>query len=406
MSVYRSPNTDYWLFGMMMIKQIRRQLRWKLFFSYLIVVLVGAATLLVVMEFAIPRTFARHMATMGTATGGQHMMSMDNSGMMMDDLFIHFRTAVTEATFIALTTATLIAIGISLFISRRVITPVRDMMHASRQIAQGNYGRRVSTPTNRPITELDEMGQLAHSFNQMAAQLEESDTLRRQLIGDVSHELTTPLTVIKGSMEGLMDGILPADPETYQQVYHEAARLQRLVTDLQELSRVEAGSYDLHIQPIDLGALTNKIANQLRHQFEDKGVQLHLHIPSALLMVEADSDRISQLLINLIGNALQYTPAGERVDVTLQRKDNGIFFSIADTGMGIAPDHLPHLFTRFYRVDKSRARASGGSGIGLTIARHLVEAHNGRIWAESKGLGQGSQFMFWLPLTQTNAHRL
>jgi histidine kinase len=181
-------------------------------------------------------------------------------------------------------------------------------------------------------------------------------------------------------------------------VYHEAARLQRLVTDLQELSRVEAGAYELRLQPIDLGALTNKIAAHLRHQFEDKGVQLHVHIPSALLMTKADPDRIAQALINLIGNALQYTLAGGQVDVIVQRKNNEVLFSITDTGVGIAAEHLPHLFTRFYRVDKSRARASGGSGIGLTIARHLVEAHRGRIWAESDGIGQGSQFMFSLPL--------
>jgi histidine kinase len=173
-----------------------------------------------------------------------------------------------------------------------------------------------------------------------------------------------------------------------------------LVTDLQELSRVEAGSYELHTQPVDLGALTSGVANHLRRQFEDKGVQLNVYLPTGLLMVEADPDRISQVLINLIGNALQYTPTGGQVDVTVQRKNNGALFTIADTGVGIPAEHLPHLFTRFYRVDKSRARASGGSGIGLTIARHLVEAHSGQIWAESDGVGQGSQVMFWLPLAQ------
>ncbi len=382
-----------------MIKYFRRRLRWKLFLSYLAVVLVGAAILLVVIEFAIPRAFSRHLATMESFSGELHIMGMGSSG-MMDDLFVHFRTAVTEATLIALTAAILIAVAVSAVISRRVIAPVRDMMVASRQIAQGNYGRRVTVPANRPITDLDEMGQLAHSFNQMAVQLEESDMLRRQLIGDVTHELTTPLTVIKGSMEGLIDGVLPPEPETFQQIYYEAARLQRLVTDLQELSRVEAGAYELHIQPVDLGTLTDSITSHLRRQFDDKGVQLQVHLPPGLLMAEIDPDRISQVLINLIGNALQHTPSGGQVDVTVQRKNNRVLFTIADTGTGIAATHLPHLFTRFYRADKSRARASGGSGIGLTIARHLVEAHGGQIWAESAGLGQGSQFTFFLPLTQ------
>lgn len=382
-----------------MIRYFHRRLRWKLFLSYLAVVLVGAMVLITAMEIAVPRAFARHLATIEAFTGDAHVMDPGSSAHLVDDLFVQFRTAVTEATLIATTMATLVAVTISALISRRVIAPVRDMMHASRQIAQGDYGRRVTIPDNYSPADRDEMGQLAHSFNQMAAQLEEADALRRQLIGDVSHELTTPLTVIKGSMEGLIDGVLPPEPATFQQVYHEAARLQRLVTDLQELSRVEAGTYQLHIQPVDLGALVHKITGHLRRQFEDKGVQLHMHIPSALLMAEADPDRISQILINLVGNALQYTPAGGQVDLFVQRKDNGVQLTIADTGIGIPAEHLPHLFTRFYRVDKSRARASGGSGIGLTIARHLVEAHNGRIWVESEGLGQGSRFLFWLPLT-------
>jgi signal transduction histidine kinase len=381
------------------INYFRRRLRWKLFLSYLAVVLVGAVVLIAAVEFAVPSAFARHLATVETFEGADHVM-LDGSGHMIDDLFTNFRTAVTEATLIALTVATLIAVAISALISQRVIAPVRDMMHASRQIAQGNYGRRVSLPANRPTADLDEMGLLAHSFNQMAAQLEESDTLRRQLIGDVTHELTTPLTVIKGTMEGLIDGVLPSDPETFQQVYHEAARLQRLVTDLQELSRVEAGTYELHTRPVDLAALTSSVTNRLRRQYEDKGVQLNVHLPPGLLMAEADPDRISQVLINLIGNALQYTPAGGQVDVTVRRKNNGALFTIADTGVGFTPEHLPHLFTRFYRADKSRARSSGGSGIGLTIARHLVETHGGQIWAKSAGLGQGSQFIFLLPLTQ------
>jgi histidine kinase len=156
---------------------------------------------------------------------------------------------------------------------------------------------------------------------------------------------------------------------------------------------------------IDLGALTSGVTNHLRRQFEDKGVQLNVHLPAGLLMAEADPDRISQVLINLIGNALQYTWAGGQVDVTVQRKNNRALFTISDTGAGIAPENLPHLFTRFYRVDKSRARASGGSGIGLTIARHLVEAHGGQIWAESDGIGQGSRFMFLLPMTQGSPPR-
>ena len=144
--------------------------------------------------------------------------------------------------------------------------------------------------------------------------------------------------------------------------------------------------------------LVGEITGRLRHQFADKGVDLRVNLPPTLLMASADGDRLAQVLINLIGNALQYTPAAGEVTVSVWREEQGALFVIADTGVGIAAEDLPHLFTRFYRVDKSRARASGGSGIGLTIARHLVDAHHGRIWAESDGVGEGSRFMFWLPL--------
>lgn len=380
-----------------MIKQLRRHLGWKLFLSYLAVVLLGAAVLMAAMEFTLPRAFEHHLQAMEIAllsTGAHGMMG---SGHLAGDLVINFRTAVTEATLIALSAASLIALALSAVMARRIVRPVRQIMEASRDIAQGNYGRAVPLPV-RPLADLDEIGQLAHSFNQMAGQLAESDALRRQLIGDVSHELSTPLTVIRGSMEGLIDGVLPPDEVTFQQIQQEAARLQRLVADLQELSRVEAGAYDLQRQPLDMGALVQDVTQRLRRQFDDKGVNLRVQRPSGLLLIEADSDRIAQVLINLIGNALQYTPSGGEVVVTAVRQHNAVLITVNDTGEGIPAEHLPHLFTRFYRVDKSRARASGGSGIGLTIARHLVEAHGGRIWAESEGLGCGSQFSVLLPI--------
>lgn len=387
-----------------MIKQVRRRLGWKLFLSYLAVVLLGAAILVVAMEFTLPRAFARHLEAMEMAmlTMGNHEIM--GSGHLAGDLVINFRTAVTEATLIALSTASLIALAFSALMTRRIVRPVRQIMEASSDIAQGNYGRAVPLP-DRPLAELDEMGQMALSFNQMAGQLAESDALRRQLIGDVSHELSTPLTVIKGSMEGLLDGVLPPDVETFQQIQQEAARLQRLVDDLHELSRVEAGAFALHRQPLNLGALVNEVTDRLRRQFDDKGVSLRQQTPPGLLLVEADPDRIAQVLINLIGNALQYTPAGGTVAVTAvrlqgDRQQSSALITVTDTGEGISAEHLPHLFTRFYRVDKSRARASGGSGIGLTIARHLVAAHGGRIWAESAGVGQGSRFAFTLPVMQ------
>ncbi len=196
----------------------------------------------------------------------------------------------------------------------------------------------------------------------------------------------------------MIDNVLPAEPGTYQQVYREADRLQRLVSDLQELSRVEAGSYELNRHPLVITELIQQTAARLQPQFEEKGVNFELDLPADLPVVLADGDRISQVLLNLIGNALQYTPAGGTVTIIAKKHDSELRVLIYDTGTGIPAEHLPHLFTRFYRVDKSRSRAGGGSGIGLTITKHLVEAHGGRVWAESDGVGEGSTFGFALPV--------
>ncbi|MBI4771907.1 MAG: HAMP domain-containing protein [Chloroflexi bacterium] len=373
-----------------MLSHLRRHLAWKLFLSYLIVILVGATVLASAAEFAVPGAFERHMAGMGSMMGGAGGMGMD--------LFGSFRAAVSEALALGAGAATLVAVAVSVFVSRQVVSPVQAMMAASQRIARGQFHERVRVPVGASPADLDELAQLAISFNQMAARLEQTETMRRQLIGDVAHELRTPLTAIKGSMEGLLDGVLLAEAETYQQIYREADRLQRLVQDLQELSRVEAGAYELHRRPLDPGALLAAAVARLGRQFAEKGVALETEVPAGLPPAPADEDRIGQVLLNLTGNALQYTPAGGRVRLSVRRQGEALLFSVADTGLGISAEHLPHLFDRFYRVDKSRSRAGGGSGIGLTIARHLVESHGGGIRAESAGPGQGSTFSFTLPL--------
>ncbi|MCB0212699.1 MAG: HAMP domain-containing protein [Anaerolineae bacterium] len=374
------------------LDRVNNSLGWKLFLSYLIVILVGGVTLALVAESAVPTAFNRHLLGMQ-----QMMMSGNQMGMhelAADDLFVSFRTAVTEALLWAAGLAAISAVIVSIFVSRRVVNPIRQMMQASRRIANGHYDERVAE-TNR-----DELGQLAHSFNQMADALEQIETMRRQLIGNVAHELRTPLTNIKGYMEGLIDGVVPPEPETYQLVYREADRLQRLVTDLQELSRVEAGVIELDRQPLSIATLIEQTAARLRPQFQEKEVTLELKLASGLPDVWADEDRVGQILLNLVGNALQYTPGGGSVTITTTAEHNEIQVRIRDTGIGLRAEDVPHLFDRFYRVDKSRSRAGGGSGIGLTIAKHLVEAHGGRIGVTSEGLGKGSAFTFVLPYTK------
>lgn len=376
-----------------MFARIRRHLAWKLFLSYLIVILVGVVVLASAAELAIPRSFNRHMAAMASMMG-----DMMGTGELESDLFSNFRAAVNEALLLAALASLLSAVIVSLLISRRVVAPVREMMAASSRIADGHYRERVSLSGAPEPHEMDELEHLAVRFNQMAEKLEKTETMRRQLIGDVAHELRTPLTTIKGSMEGLMDGVLSTDVQTFQQVYQEADRLQRLVDDLQELSMVESGAYELKPIPTQVAELIGASKARLGHQFEEKGVVLEIELPGDLPSVLADRDRISQVLMNLVGNALQYTPRGGTVQIETRRAENEVLISIKDTGIGIPPEHLPHIFTRFYRVDSSRSRAGGGSGIGLTIAKHLIEAHGGRIWAESGGLGQGSVFAITLPV--------
>jgi histidine kinase len=228
---------------MSLIKRLRRHLGWKLFLSYLIVILVGMVVLASAAEFVMPGAFERHLAAMAAL--------MDNASQELEqDLFLNFRLALNESLILSALAAFLAAVAVSLFVSRRIVTPVREMMATSQRIAEGHYHERVNVPDELAWDEMDELGRLAVSFNQMAAQLERTEATRRELIGNVAHELRTPLTTIKGSMEGLIDGVLPPDAATFQQVYREADRLQRLVTDLQELSRVEAGAFELNPHPV------------------------------------------------------------------------------------------------------------------------------------------------------------
>jgi histidine kinase len=383
-----------------MLHFLRRRLGAKLFLSYLLIILVGVVALATATEFVVPQVFSGHLRAMRNSMMG-HMMG-GFTVELENDLFVSFRRAVTQAVGIAALSAALVAILASFLVSRRVVAPVHQMMHASQRIAEGRYDERVAVPGSIASGDLDELGELALRFNQMAARLEQTEALRRQLIADVTHELRTPLTTIKGSMEGLIDGVLPRDEETYLQVYREADRLQRLVNDLQELSRVEAGAYELHRKLIAADQLIMTVVERLQRQYEDKGVQLTTEVPAGLPLVKVDEDRIGQVLLNLVGNALQHTPTGGRVEISATVAGPEIRFAIADSGEGVAAEHLPHIFTRFYRVDKSRSRAAGGSGIGLTIARHLVEAHGGRIWVESRGLGQGATFTFTIPAASLN----
>jgi histidine kinase len=388
--------------------ELRHRLAFKLFLTYLVVILVCLAVLAAAVEIVIPGAFQRHMTNMqgmmegeypGMMGGGGMMGSQGMPGMMANQvrlsLFTSFRSGVNEALALAAAAALLAALAASVLVSRWVVAPLQAVTRASRRIADGHYDERVAVPGSPGA---DELAQLSHAFNQMAERLEHTEQMRSQLLGDVSHELRTPLTAIKGSMEALVDGVLPPDAATFQEIEAQADRLQRLVSDLQELSRVEAGAYELERLPLPLAPLAEAAAHHLERQFKEKDLSLEIRLDPDLPEVCGDQDRLVQVFTNLLSNACQYTPPGGSVTLRASQQKNEVLVSITDTGIGIPAEHLPHLFTRFYRVDRSRSRQSGGgSGIGLTITRHLVEAHGGRIWAESPGPGLGSTFSFTLP---------
>ena len=373
-----------------MIDYFRRHLGAKILFSYLVIIGLGVTVLVIASQFILPAAFNRHMAGMGMLNGG--MMSGRDG---LPQLYLDFRASFNEALMYAALAAIAAAIVLSFLFSRSVVAPVLAMSRTVQRIADGRYDERVK------VIGHDELAGLALRFNQMAEKLDQVESMRRRLIGDVSHELRTPLTAIKGSMEGLMDGVLPANDETFQQIHAEADRLNRLVDDLQELSRVEARAYPLDLRPLEVASFVQIVTKRLASQAESKHISLHAELAPNLPPVLADEDRVIQTLTNLAANALQYTAEAGRVTISAKRINDEIQISVQDTGIGISPEYLPHIFDRFYRVDKSRSRrAGGGSGIGLTIARALVEAQGGRIWAESEGEGRGSVFSFTLPIAK------
>jgi two-component system sensor histidine kinase BaeS len=381
-----------------LFKQVRRHLGLKIFLSYLVLILVLIVVIVSAAIFVAPTAFDRHLTAMEQMFVGE--MEQGELANLEADLFSNFRVALTESLRLATLVAFIAAVPVSIFVSRRIVAPIQRMMQASRRIADGHYDERVDLTTGSIGEDMDELGQLALSFNQMADKLQHIEEMRKQLIGDVAHELRTPLTTIQGSMEGLLDGVLPPDEATYQQVHREATRLQKLVRDLQELSRVEADTFILAPGPVKFSKLAETACNRLAHQFDEKDVELRNEVADDLPHVMADEDRIGQVLLNLLGNGLQYTPAGGWVRLSASTAGEFVRIQVEDSGMGIAPEHISHVFTRFYRVDKSRARVGGGSGIGLTIAKHLVEASGGSIHVTSPGEGKGSTFAFALPLAR------
>ena len=289
--------------------------------------------------------------------------------------------------------AVVVALILTFVLSRRILSPVKALTKSSRKLGKGDFSQRVN------VDDRGEVGELAESFNAMAGDLEHNEQLRRNMVADVAHELRTPLTNLTGYLEAIRDGVIESDAETIRSLSEEGATLSRLINDLQELSLADAGELKLAYQPEDISALIKEAVAAVRTKANAKKIKLSAELSAGLPQINIDSQRIKQVLNNLLANAIAHTDRKGIITVTAQQKSNEIITSITDTGEGISAEDLPNIFERFYRVDKSRTRSTGGSGLGLTIAKRLVEAHGGKIWAESEP-DKGSTFSFTLPATR------
>jgi two-component system OmpR family sensor kinase len=284
----------------------------------------------------------------------------------------------------------LVGMMVSGFITRKVTVPLQDLVAASQAVAEGDLSQRVEERGSL------EVAQVSHAFNEMTAALAQAEEQRRNLTADLAHELRTPLSVLQGNLRAILDDVYPLEKAEIARLYDETRLLSRLVDDLQELARAEAGQLGLNVRSTDLAALLHTAVVNMEPAAEAKSVTLSLQLAEPLPVLQADPDRLAQVLRNLLTNAVRHTPCQGEIVVTAAALPGWVRVSVTDTGEGIAQEDVECIFERFWRADPSRSRGNGGAGLGLAIAKSLVEAHGGRIWAENPP-GLGARFVFELP---------
>lgn len=305
-----------------------------------------------------------------------------------------FLEAVNESLWISAAIVIVIACLTGIIFARRLTSPVHHLSRAAKEISAGKLEHRINVETK------DEIGELADTFNSMAATLDKNQQLNRQLFAGVAHELKTPLTIIQGNLEAILDGVQEATPEKIAALHTETMLLSRLVNDLRELTLAEAGQLKLAVEPMKLKPLATKVVEMLQPMLQEKNISLSVKIPASVPPVSADSDRLTQVFYNLITNALRHTAEKGKIEIAAKPVDKDMVeVTVRDDGEGIPAADLPHVFDHFYRVDQARARATGGTGMGLAITKLLVEAHGGRVAVDSKP-GEGSTFTFTLPVAK------
>jgi signal transduction histidine kinase len=361
--------------------RLPRRLRSRLVVSHLVVALAALGTVLVAISLVGPGYFAD---AMGHRPGDPEGQAMDAATLAA------FQDAVRTALLAAFGIALVAAVIVALALSSRIATPVTRLVAAARRVAAGHYAERV------PESGEGEIAELAETFNAMAGSLEATERRRLQLVGDVAHELRTPLATLDGYLEGLQDGVVDPAPETWALLRRETGRLNRLVDDLSQLWRAEARQLPLTLETLDVADLAGGVVEQFRAPAALRSLTIETDLPAGLT-VTADRNRCAQVLGNYLSNAIRYSPDGSSIAVSARRGDDEITLAVRDHGPGLTPEQRDHVFERFYRIDPSRSRALGGSGIGLAIVHALADAMGGRAWAESDGPGAGSTFLVALP---------
>lgn len=329
---------------------------------------------------------------MGNGSGMHHGMM---GGGMMNGMHHQMMLGAAERNFVESYHESLwwigflfagIGLAVSYLLSGNITKPLRQLSSAAEKIRQGDLKQVV------PVETQDEVGQLATVFNQMSAELAATESNRQELLANIAHELKTPLAILQGHLESMLDGVETPEPDKLFSMQEEVMRLTRLVGDLRDLSLAQVHKLELHLQSLDVTEKTRRAADMLEPMLEEKHLQFKRELAEGLPELPLDPDRLNQILYNLITNAIRYTTPGTTITLQTEKTDKGVRLVVADEGPGIAPEDLPHVFEQFYRGDKSRNRASGGSGIGLSLAKSFVEAQGGTIHAENRKTG-GAAFI-------------
>lgn len=355
----------------------------RLLIAQSLVLVAGASTSWLVAAAVGPGIFSDHLHRAGVSHTAAETRHVEEA----------FGSAMVASLVVALVVSLAVALAVTWFFTRRVQRSIHAVTQTAAQIADGGYRTRVLAP--RLGTEFD---MLASTINRLAERLEDVEQTRRRMLSDLAHEMRTPLATIEAHLEAIEDGVRKADPETLTVLRTSTDRLDRLAHDIGAVSRAEEGQLDINLQPVRAADIANSAIEAARIDAEHQGVSLAAAVQTRADEVLVDPERIAQVMGNLLDNAIRHSVAGSVVTVSCRRTETGwIELNVVDSGEGIAAEHIGHVFDRFYRADTARNRAQGGSGIGLTITRALVEAHGGHITAASPGPGKGARFTVHLP---------